>query len=365
VGSIRTKRRGLSGGKPGLNQFLCRVLGGMSCLALVAACSTGSPDLSAAPQAMPSTVSIPRIGIGPPSPIGLYDFFQPWPDSQALLAVQNLAIYCMRTKGWDVEPLSVADVPPEVLLRDDVNSGSDEARSQWGYGTVTVLADPSGFSDAYPSESSRSSFLDGLADSEQQAFNADYAGVQDGVLGGCMGWAQVGVAGPESLNPDFYDAIGRNWMRMRASSGYVDLAAEWGECMVRSGVEAELAIEPAATFEHFESVASETTRHDDLDLLARTEVSVAMADTRCRQQVDFSGRVRTLSIPFVDGLLADYPNALTQPFCSEFPALSDCVMCTTDDVGTVSSSSSRTACVRPEEQVPLPETDGPDLTIGQ
>lgn len=316
---------------------------------------------------MPTTIEVPRVGAGPPAPIGLYDFLQTWPEGESGLAIQNLGIYCMRERGWPIDPLDIGDVPPEVRLRDDILRGDAAVIARWGYGAATAAANPDNLAAAYPASSGeRKSFADALAEDDYDRYNADYSGRDETALGGCAGWAQTGVAGPQSLNPGFYDDIGATWMQLRESSDYKTLVQVWGACMTDAGVSSDLAVEPAATFEYFENAAEQTTSDDELSDLAESERRVAGADLACRGSVDYSARIREISNPYVEEILQRYPNALSQPLCAGLEADEPCVVCPAD--ATPATAGGVVDCVSPETRYPFPvlaEPSAPgDATTG-
>lgn len=241
--------------------------------------------------------------------------------------VEELVAECMQKEGFEYIP-NVDN--GGVSIGTDVEWKPDDREwvSQWGYGAAKSPGsdDPGG--DTIEWVDPNSDYLNGLSESEQNAYwEVLYGPPMEGDTidvewsweqNGCYGWAQHEAEGDspyamwESEEADaFYAALETYYTDMQNNEGIRKLDEEWSSCM--SGAGYSFAKRDDAQNEIFEELnayyenLTEWIENDPkIDEIHEKEVALALADLDCREKTDYTKRARTVQFELEEQFIAQH-----------------------------------------------------------
>jgi hypothetical protein len=236
---------------------------------------------------------------------------------------------CMVEKGFEYTPVSQNATPEDPASPYD-SQGTLEFAQQWGYGITTgaIEADNAALNevqDTLIAADPNTEYYESLTDAARAAYDATMFGDpseagQEGESGwitsGCIGWAGQQVWGDDSDVSQF-DALVEEMATLHesidADPRVTEAVSEWASCMADAGhpglvtlddpsnaIEdraSTLLEEAGITVGEGESVASYADQVD-ISSLAEEEISMAVDDLTCRDQVDYDASYLKVSIEF-------------------------------------------------------------------
>lgn len=230
---------------------------------------------------------------------------------------ENLVAECMATEGFEYVPRDDSSTGGTVSEEDVVDQNTEEWIAQYGYGIVMSweMTNPT-VAGEEPVEQvdPNAAYLIALSESEAIAYHRTLYGKQPAQAdeemetsvdrwedGGCWGWAQHEVAG-EELAPtedprftDLLESMSTIYTEGAKDPRVLDAAAEWADCMADAGYTGLTTPDSGAnslwakTIFHDETGNSVTPSQAAIAEFRELEISTALTDFRCTEEVDWAG----------------------------------------------------------------------------
>jgi len=239
----------------------------------------------------------------------------------AVVRVEQLIAQCMADAGFAYTPVDQPDAVAAPLTEPDPANGTREYAELYGYG---VTADPAAAAEPAPAETwidPNAAYVQAMPPAEQQeywaALQGEAAGADDGEwqydwrAAGCQGWAQNEVYGTDDQLADEFTTLQAELADARLAAAadprVAELDAAWAACMADAGYpglaevgDAEAAVRDELTALRAQAwsalpaeptqtdvAAAEQSAQDATDRLAGREITTALADLTCRDDVAY------------------------------------------------------------------------------
>jgi hypothetical protein len=241
--------------------------------------------------------------------------------------VEELTASCMQEQGFDYTPMDVSSMGYSSVPEDDgPEYGSEEYAATEGYGMTTweddaeevpaeeEWVDPNEDYVAAMSEGEQTAYYEALygpPPPEEDLEDPDAEMVEyDWTTAGCSGKAQHEVSGEEAdpfSDPAFaslQEEIDRLYTSVAESPELAAVDAEWAGCMADAGFTGFTTQQDAMDDINersnalYESTSEDQPEPDPaaMDELQQLEIDTAVADHRCKEEVDYDAEYQAISL---------------------------------------------------------------------